>query len=429
MASGGGGHEGQPHLRHSSSGPLPQPSTNRRLREDLTNVVRSSLSPLMEGQSLAGHLQAGGHSHLAEHLTSLLPQPPGGPWPPPNAASHVLDMEAVFQQPQPQQDPEAGIQQPQPTQQPPPQPQSESGWSAILASNPELRAVVSAGERYIPFILIVGVKSVFEHGTGIIVCLGLILTFLHANSVVKQQVSRQARRNLWAVAAITVNLIACILFIYYVFQDDKLYLSALFIPPQNVTTFYDLLWIVGVNDFFLKYVAVLAKVLVTVLPAKILPYQKRGKYYLFIEVTSQLHRQLAPLQPWLIYLLASNGEGAGSIPNKVLGVFLTAAYMVVKGKIIMVALKLWRTAFYKLLQSTRYGQTPNQDQIKASGGSCPICQDNYHEPTMLKCNHIFCEECVSTWFDRDTTCPMCRAKVTEDPSWRDGSTSQFIQLF
>ena len=40
-----------------------------------------------------------------------------------------------------------------------------------------------------------------------------------------------------------------------------------------------------------------------------------------------------------------------------------------------------------------------------------IFQDNYQEPTMLQCKHIFCEECVSTWFDRDTTCPMCRAKV------------------
>ena len=39
-----------------------------------------------------------------------------------------------------------------------------------------------------------------------------------------------------------------------------------------------------------------------------------------------------------------------------LGVFLTAAYMVVKGKIIVTALKLWRVAFYKLLQSTRYGE-------------------------------------------------------------------------
>ena len=82
-----------------------------------------------------------------------------------------------------------------------------------------------------------------------------------------------------------------------------------------------------------------------------------GKYYLFLEVTSQLHRQLAPLQPWLMYLLNSNGDGgggAGSIPNKVLSVFLTAAYMVLKSKIFVKALRSWKDAYSKLLQSTRY---------------------------------------------------------------------------
>jgi len=472
MASGGGTgpNEGtMPHLRVNAlpgSSSNSAQSTTRRLREDLQNVVRSSLTPLIEG-----HSPAGPPSSLASHLSSLLPgslsSPLSPPWAsssptpttpmsnmanvstwsgvttqtspttwqdnitvtlqpvvPPHNQSHVLDME-VFQ-PQPQQPdgepvPGAGQQ--------PPQPEPENGWSAILNSNPELRAVVSACEKYIPFLLIILVKSVFEHGTGIIVCCGLVLTFLHANSVLKQQVARQSRRNLGALIAISVNLVACILFIYFVFLDDNLCLSAFFVPPEKVPTFYDLLWIVGVNDFILKFIAVLVKIFVTVLPAKIMPYQKRGKYYLFFEVTSQLHRQLAPLQPWLMYLLHSKGEGAGSIPNKVLGVFLTAAYMVVKGKIFMKAIKLWRAAFYKLLQSTRYGKTPNQDQMKASGGFCPICQDNYQEPTMLHCKHIFCEECVATWFDRDTTCPMCRAKVSEDPSWRDGATSQFIQLF
>eukprot|EP00092_Neocalanus_flemingeri_P069039 GFUD01084508.1.p1 GENE.GFUD01084508.1~~GFUD01084508.1.p1 ORF type:complete len:474 (-),score=124.98 GFUD01084508.1:140-1561(-) len=466
---GGGNHEGQPHLRINAlpgSSSTAQ-STTRRLREDLQNVVRSSLTPLIEG-----HSPTGPPSSLASHLSSLLPgslssslsppwaaspptsttpmsnmpniptwsgvttqtspttwqdnitvtlQPAGPMQPvPPHQPSHVLDIE-VFQ---PQPPPPDGEPAPGPGQQQPP-PEPENGWSAILNSNPELRAVVSACEKYIPFLLIILVKSVFEHGTGIVVCCGLVLTFLHANSVLKQQVARQSRRNLGALIAISVNLIACILFIYFVFLDDNLCLSAFFVPPEKVATFYDLLWIVGVNDFILKFIAVLAKILVTVLPAKIMPYQKRGKYYLFFEVTSQLHRQLAPLQPWLMYLLHSKGEGAGSIPNKVLGVFLTAAYMVVKGKIFMKAIKLWRAAFYKLLQSTRYGKTPNQDQMKASGGFCPICQ----EPTMLHCKHIFCEECVATWFDRDTTCPMCRAKVSEDPSWRDGATSQFIQLF
>ena len=76
-----------------------------------------------------------------------------------------------------------------------------------------------------------------------------------------------------------------------------------------------------------------------------------------------------------------------------------------------------------------YGKTPTEEEMKASGGFCPICQDEFQEPTMLHCKHIFCENCVATWFDRDTTCPMCRAIVSEDPSWRDGATSQFIQLF
>ena len=118
-------------------------------------------------------------------------------------------------------------------------------------------------------------------------------------------------------------------------------------------TFYDLLWIVVVNDFILKSIAVLAKIGVTLMPARMIPYQKWGKYYLFLEVTSQLHRQLAPLQPWLMYLLNSKGDGASSIPNKVLGVFLTAAYMVVKGKIFVKSIKSFKDACVKLMQSTR----------------------------------------------------------------------------
>merc|ERR1739846_238021 len=103
----------------------------------------------------------------------------------PRSQSHVLDIE-VFQSQQQQQQQNLD---------------PESGWAAILNSNPELKAIVSACEKYIPFVLIILVKSLFDHGTGIIVCCGLVLTFLHANSVPKQQVSRQARRNFGALCA------------------------------------------------------------------------------------------------------------------------------------------------------------------------------------------------------------------------------------
>ena len=74
----------------------------------------------------------------------------------------------------------------------------------------------------------------------------------------------------------------------------------------------------------------------------------QGNYFLFIELTSQLHRTLVPIPVWLFYLLDHNDR----IPAKVLGVILTAAYMVFKGKSILKTALAWKVAASKLLQST-----------------------------------------------------------------------------
>ena len=43
--------------------------------------------------------------------------------------------------------------------------------------------------------------------------------------------------------------------------------------------------------------------------------------------------------------------------------------------------------------------------------------------------HIFCEDCVAMWFDRERTCPMCRANIVDNPQWRDGATSSNLQIY
>jgi len=75
------------------------------------------------------------------------------------------------------------------------------------------------------------------------------------------------------------------------------------------------------------------------------------------------------------------------------------------------------------------GTAPSKEQLTIAGNSCPICHDEYATPVLLQCQHIFCEACVAKWFDREQTCPLCRAKLVDDPAWRDGSTTNFIQLF
>ena len=68
---------------------------------------------------------------------------------------------------------------------------------------------------------------------------------------------------------LTFNLDLCILFF-----------SALFIPNGTaITSLSELLWIVGVNNFVLKFVSVIVKIIVILLPATVLLHRKRVRKY------------------------------------------------------------------------------------------------------------------------------------------------------
>ena len=45
---------------------------------------------------------------------------------------------------------------------------------------------------------------------------------------------------------------------------------------------------------------------------------------------------------------------------------------------------------------------------------CPICQNNHLEIKRTKCNHDFCEDCISTWLSRKKTCPICLKDLDEN---------------
>ncbi|XP_013783395.1 RING finger and transmembrane domain-containing protein 2-like isoform X2 [Limulus polyphemus] len=297
--------------------------------------------------------------------------------------------------------------------------------SELLRNNPEIRALLSLAEKYVPFLLILLMKMVFDHRIGILVVIGLFVTFCYANAVVKREVGKQNKRQLFNLLIVVLNIVTCTAFVYLVFDDSHLAFALVFVPPYSrPVTVWEVLWLVTVTDFVLKLANILCKTLVLALPAKLLAYQRKGKYYLFLETTSQLYRSLAPMQHWLFYFSESYH---GS--SKIFGVILSAAYLVSKCKDILSKVRAWKKAVGQLLQKVCYGITPSSDQMKCAGESCAICQDDYKTPTMLECKHIFCEECVSLWFDRERTCPMCRAQIADDPTWRDGSTTFLIQLF
>ncbi|KFM79573.1 RING finger and transmembrane domain-containing protein 2, partial [Stegodyphus mimosarum] len=295
--------------------------------------------------------------------------------------------------------------------------ESDQG-AAALRNTPELQALFAFAGKYVPFLLVLLFKLMYDHRIGILVNIGLFITFFHANTVVKREVSKQGKRRLKSLLLIFVNLVMSILVIYTILADHNLAFALVFVPPYTAPVdIWDVLWIVSITDFVLKLITILLKVIFVALPAKLIAYQKKGKYYLFIERTSQLYRTLAPMQHWL-YFFSESYSG----PSKVFGVILSAAYLIFKCKSILRKAKLWKKTLIQVIQSKTYGVTPSSVQIKEAGDACPICQDDYKSPSMLQCKHIFCEECVALWFDRERTCPICRAQIADDPTWRDGST-------
>jgi len=305
------------------------------------------------------------------------------------------------------------------------QEQATTTPAEIFRQSPEGQAIISVAERYSPFLLILLIKGLFDHGSGIVCFLALLLTFSHANSLFKKEVSKQGKRKLSYLLMITANLLVCMGLIFYVYQDEKLYLGLVFLPTNtHISSMWTMFWVTGVIDFIAKFITIIVKIFVLICPARVSPYQKRGKYYLFVERTSQLYRTAIPVYSWVQYM-----SGTYEGPSTLVGGLLVVLYCALKLSDISKRYKAWCVALKKMLQQVHYGTTPTETELKEAGDVCPICHDSFHDPTKLNCSHIFCEECVTTWFDRERTCPMCRARVVDDPSYRDGQTTHFIQIF
>lgn len=276
------------------------------------------------------------------------------------------------------------------------------------------------------FIVILVIRVVSDHLLGMLVFIGLGGTFFYANMFFKKIVHESSLRDamlhnvllsyFWIVMFLTAN----IGYVYYVFQEQQLWNVLMFqLPVKWEGDIWMFFWAICVNDFVLKYVTVIIKAFISMAPIK---PKNRGKYYMFVEHIMQLYRMVIPIVPWFHFL--SDGL------HWLFAAGLLCLYFLCKAYQLFFKMKDVQGAFMKLLREKTYGIKPNNSDIKTRGEGCPICQDDYKDPVMLNCKHIFCEDCVSVWFDREKTCPMCRAQIHTDNSlWKDGSTSIHVQWY
>ena len=69
---------------------------------------------------------------------------------------------------------------------------------------------------------------------------------------------------------------------------------------------------------------------------------------------------------------------------------------------------------HNLESRVRYLETLSQLKSAIARGeniSCAICYSEIYTGSILKCGHFFCKECVTHWFRKNASCPLCKNAI------------------
>ena len=169
-------------------------------------------------------------------------------------------------------------------------------------------------------------------------------------------------------------------------------------------------------------------------PARL--YRRRASLLSMIEYASLMVRSLVPVSVWLAYFQRE-------LP-KVLASIITGLYLLTKsrglvrsGSDFVKAVSAWLSLGSR---SSANGEIATREDLMEAGDVCAICQEKCVDAIKLRCSHIFCDDCIGEWFDRQPsrgasglskTCPTCRAVVQSgvQRSYGNGASSLLPILF
>ena len=146
-----------------------------------------------------------------------------------------------------------------------------------------------------------------------------------------------------------------------------------------------------------------------------------------LEHASLLHRTVLPIPVWFAFFRDETELGKGA------ACLAAGAYLAVKLRTVLERVNGVRTVARLCwnAEGAAYGVPASPEDVAESGDCCAICQERYDRPVRLGCRHVFCEECVGEWFERERTCPLCRAAVASAGarSYGDGGTVMYAHVF
>lgn len=282
-------------------------------------------------------------------------------------------------------------------------------------------------EQVLPFSLLLLVVFIRQHLQGFFVTIWIAAVMFKSNDILRKQTALKGERKISVLIGISLVFILHVIGFYWWYRNDDLLYPLVMVPPKAIPPFWHAIFIIMVNDTLVRQAAMVLKCILLMYfkNSRGRNYRKQGQMLTLVEYLLLLYRALLPAPVWYRFFL--NKEYGGLFSSLMTGLYLTFKLTSVVEKVqsFFVALKALSR------KEIHYGAYATSEQVTAAGDLCAICQEKMHAPILLRCKHIFCEDCVSEWFERERTCPLCRALVKPGDlrSFGDGSTSLFFQFF
>ncbi|CBI15794.3 unnamed protein product, partial [Vitis vinifera] len=282
-------------------------------------------------------------------------------------------------------------------------------------------------EQILPFSLLLLVVFIRQHLQGFFVTIWIAAVMFKSNDILRKQTALKGERKLSVLTGITAVFMLHVICVYWWYRNNDLLYPLVLLPPKAIPPFWHAIFIIMVNDTMVRQAAMALKCILLMYykNSRGRDYRKQGQMLTLVEYLLLLYRALLPTPVWYRFFL--NKEYGSLFSSLTTGLYLTFKLTSVVEKV---------QSFFAALRAlsrkeVHYGSYATSEQVNAAGDLCAICQEKMHAPILLRCKHIFCEDCVSEWFERERTCPLCRAlvKPADIRSYGDGSTSLFFQIF
>nr|GLL21012.1 RING finger and transmembrane domain-containing protein 2-like [Ipomoea trifida] len=282
-------------------------------------------------------------------------------------------------------------------------------------------------EQVLPFSLLLLVVFIRQHLQGFFVTIWVTAFMFKSNDILRKQTALKGERKMSVLIGYFLAFMLHVIIIYWWYRKDDLFFPLFMVPPKAIPPFWHAVFIILVNDTMVRQAAMALKLVLLMhyKNGRGHNFRRQGQILTLVEYTLLLYRALLPTPVWYRFFL--NKDYGSLFSSLTTGLYLTFKLTTIVEKV--------QSCFTALKALSRkelhYGSYATTEQVNAAGDLCAICQEKMHAPILLSCKHIFCEDCVSEWFERERTCPLCRALVrpADLRSFGDGSTSLFFQLF